>query len=212
MPLGAMNIDSDVMVAFAQALVRTPSLSTQEEAVATLLADAMTSAGFTVTTDDMGNVIGRIGDGDGPVLLFDGHMDTVGVGDADRWARDPYSGEVDRGVLYGRGASDGESPLTSNYLWDMLSHLLWSIGWGQPHPACNALAAPYSEKSRTCKCGMLPTRQCTETQRILLKESHEQAMSDQVPSLRILFPFGKDYCDCFHGVSAGFCIRTSSIG
>ena len=101
------------MVAFAQSLVRTPSLSTQEGAVAALFAEEMASAGFSVTTDDMGNVIGRIGDGNGPILLYDGHMDTVDVGNAGCWSRDPFAGEVERGVLYGRGASDMKGALAA---------------------------------------------------------------------------------------------------
>ena len=113
MPPVWKRIDRDALSAFAQSLVRTPSLSTQEGDVAALLAEEMTRAGFDVDMDDMGNVIGRIGDGDGPILLFDGHMDTVDVGDIGCWSREPFAAEIERGTLYGRGASDMKGALAA---------------------------------------------------------------------------------------------------
>ena len=75
------SIDTDGMNAFAQKLVQTPSISTREGEVAALTAEEMRRAGFAVTVDRMGNVIGRIGTGSGQRLLYDAHMDTVDVGD-----------------------------------------------------------------------------------------------------------------------------------
>ncbi len=102
------------MAAFLQDLVRIPSLSTHEEAVAIRLAEEMRRVGFAdVWTDPMGNVVGRIGTGHGPKVLFDGHMDTVDVGDPGRWSRPPYEGTVVDGVLYGRGACDMKGGLAA---------------------------------------------------------------------------------------------------
>ena len=102
------------MSAFAQRLVRTPSLSTQEGEVAAILAEEMRKVGFhEVMVDRMGNVIGRIGCGGGKKLVYDAHMDTVGVGELAAWQRDPYGGEVQQGVLYGRGASDMKGALAA---------------------------------------------------------------------------------------------------
>ena len=105
--------DRDALIAFAQKLVRTPSPSTQEGEVAALLAKEMRQAGFEVVIDRMGNVIGRIGRNGGKKLLYDGHMDTVGVGDPAAWKRDPFGGEVQKGVLYGRGAADMKGALAA---------------------------------------------------------------------------------------------------
>jgi putative selenium metabolism hydrolase len=75
--------------------------------MASRLASEMRQVGFTdVWTDRMGNVLGRIGSGGGPTLVFDGHMDVVDVGDPDRWPRPPYDAVIEDGVLYGRGACD----------------------------------------------------------------------------------------------------------
>ena len=95
------------MIQFLRRLVQTPSPSTQEGAVARLIAGEMRRLGLPeVWTDPMGNVIARLGPGDGPTLLFDAHMDTVGVGDPGAWRHDPYAAVIEDQVLYGRGAAD----------------------------------------------------------------------------------------------------------
>jgi len=57
--------------------------------------------------------VGRYGRGHGPVLLFDGHMDTVDVGDRKAWTHDPFSGDVANGVLFGLGAIDMKAALAA---------------------------------------------------------------------------------------------------
>ncbi len=87
-------------------LVQIPSLSGQEESVNAELGRQMREAGFDeVTTDPLGNVIGRIGHGP-RLLAIDAHMDTVGVGNRDNWTFEPFSGEVRDGWVLGRGSVD----------------------------------------------------------------------------------------------------------
>ena len=106
--------DFQAMTAFFQDLVRTPSLSTQEREVAARLASEMRRVGISdVRVDRIGNVIGRIGTGGDKKLLFDGHMDTVGVSDPVAWTRDPFGAEIEDGVLYGRGAADMKGALAA---------------------------------------------------------------------------------------------------
>jgi putative selenium metabolism hydrolase len=64
-----------------------------------------------VRFDKMGNTLGRIGDGP-TVLVYDSHIDTVGVGDRDDWQWDPFTGKIEDGRLYARGACDekGSTP------------------------------------------------------------------------------------------------------
>lgn len=64
-----------------------------------------------VRFDKMGNTIGRIGDGP-KVLVYDSHIDTVGIGDPNIWDWDPFIGKVEDGRLYARGACDekGSTP------------------------------------------------------------------------------------------------------
>jgi putative selenium metabolism hydrolase len=106
--------DRQALPSFLQDLVRIPSFSCQEKEVAERLAAEMRAVGFDeVWTDRIGNVVGRIGPGTGPRLLYNGHMDTVGVGDPAAWTHDPFGAEIENRVLYGRGAADMKGPLAS---------------------------------------------------------------------------------------------------
>ena len=114
MKIGFPASHAEAMATFLRELVCIPSLSTHEEAVAIRLAEEMRRVGFAeVRTDRVGNVIGRIGTGQGPKLLFDGHMDTVAVGDPSRWSHPPYDGAIEDGILYGRGSCDMKGGLAA---------------------------------------------------------------------------------------------------
>ena len=98
---------------FLRELVRIPSLSGQEGRIAARIADEMRRVGFgQVYCDRAGNVVGRIGKGT-QRILFNGHMDTVGIGNAAAWQHDPFGAEVIDGVLYGRGAMDMKASLAA---------------------------------------------------------------------------------------------------
>ncbi len=102
------------VITLARDLVRLPSLSGQEEQVAQRLAEEMERLHFDrVWIDPVGNVIGQVGTGRPPVLVFNGHMDTVGVGNPLAWQHDPFGGEIIDGYLYGRGAADMKGPLAA---------------------------------------------------------------------------------------------------
>ncbi|MHC2303268.1 M20 family metallopeptidase [Rhizobium mongolense] len=59
------------------------------------------------------NVLGRVrGTGEKPALVLSSHMDTVPVGTVP-WQRMPFSGEIENGRLYGRGATDMKSALAA---------------------------------------------------------------------------------------------------
>ncbi|MBT8039765.1 MAG: YgeY family selenium metabolism-linked hydrolase [Gammaproteobacteria bacterium] len=110
---GARKLEKS-LVAFMQDIVRIPSLSSQEGAVVRRIAEEMEKLGYDeVTIDPMGNVVGRIGNGP-RVVALDGHVDTVDVGDPAQWERDPYSGEVEDGVVYGRGSADMKGGVASS--------------------------------------------------------------------------------------------------
>ncbi len=109
----AMEVKSD-LVKFMQDIIRIPSLSSEEGAVVNRIRDEMLRIGYDeVTIDPMGNVLGRIGSGP-RVIAFDGHVDTVDVGDPALWDRDPHSGDVENGILYGRGTSDMKGGVASS--------------------------------------------------------------------------------------------------
>lgn len=112
--LALSRVDQEALSAFVCDLVRTPSPSCHEGALARRLAAEMEAVGLeSVHADRAGNVVGRLGSGRGPVLVFNGHMDHVAAGDAAAWAHDPFGASLEDGVVYGRGACDMKGPLAA---------------------------------------------------------------------------------------------------
>jgi putative selenium metabolism hydrolase len=110
---GAMEFKTG-LVKFMQDIIRIPSLSSQESAVIQRIREEMVHLDYDeVTVDPMGNLLGRIGHGP-RVIALDGHVDTVDVGDPALWNRDPHSGDIENGILYGRGASDMKGGVASS--------------------------------------------------------------------------------------------------
>jgi putative selenium metabolism hydrolase len=103
------------LVEFCQELVRTPSITGQEKAMANKIAAKMEQLGYTgITIDEFGSVIGKVrGQSDSPVILFDGHMDTAPISDLSAWSHDPYAAEIEDGKIYGRGAADMKGALAA---------------------------------------------------------------------------------------------------
>jgi acetylornithine deacetylase/succinyl-diaminopimelate desuccinylase-like protein len=80
-----------------------------QEHLAGLLGDAGFEVQLLGRTDERPNLVARLrGAGDGPTLCLLSHVDTV-LADASAWQRDPWSGDVVDGELWGRGALDMKS-------------------------------------------------------------------------------------------------------
>ncbi len=100
------------IIKFMRDIVAIPSMDSQIKDVGERIAAEMNKLGFDeVRFDKMGNIMGRIGDGE-KTIVFDSHIDTVGVGDPEEWEWDPFVGKVEDGVLFARGACDekGSTP------------------------------------------------------------------------------------------------------
>lgn len=94
------------MVAFLRNIIKYPGESCGEKEHVEVIANEMKKVGFDeVRIDDMGNVMGFMGKGD-KIITFDGHIDTVGIGNRDNWKFDPYEGFEDDEFVGGRGGSD----------------------------------------------------------------------------------------------------------
>ncbi|HEX6851119.1 MAG TPA: M20/M25/M40 family metallo-hydrolase [Candidatus Polarisedimenticolaceae bacterium] len=87
-------------------LVRTPSVSGEEGAVAERLAGWGRGLGLRTTLDDAGVRLEAEGSAPGPTLWLASHLDTVPPGEG--WGIDPFEGRIEGGVLRGRGASDAK--------------------------------------------------------------------------------------------------------
>lgn len=97
------------LIEFTQSLVRIKSFSGQEEEIVRFIEQKMIALGYDeVIVDSMGNLVGRIGNGE-KAILFDSHVDTVRVYDEGKWSVPPFSGQIVDGRLYGRGSVDMKS-------------------------------------------------------------------------------------------------------
>lgn len=118
----------DSSVAFLQQLVRQPSTQGREAVAQQLMEQRLKELGFMTemwypngeellkhpyfasprcSFENSPNVAGILkGTGEGRSLLLNGHIDVVPEGDIGQWHDDPYSGKIQEGKLYGRGATD----------------------------------------------------------------------------------------------------------
>ncbi len=69
-----------------------------------------------VDNNKIPSVLGKIEGGDGPTLLFNAHIDTVSVEDYDKWKHDPFSGTIEDGYIYGRGAGDDKGSVAAQVM------------------------------------------------------------------------------------------------
>ena len=100
------------IIQFLRDICAIPSMDGQLKDVGERIQAEMRKLGFEEARfDKMGNTVGRIGNGP-KVIVFDSHIDTVGVGDPKEWDWDPFVGKIEDGRLYARGACDekGSTP------------------------------------------------------------------------------------------------------
>ncbi len=106
-------VDEPEAVELLRDLVRARSVSPPEgteEGAARLVADRLTAGGIPARLEEVApgrpNVLAELGDGPGPTMLWNAHLDTVPAGNLDAWQSDPFGGELRDGRIWGRGASD----------------------------------------------------------------------------------------------------------
>jgi succinyl-diaminopimelate desuccinylase len=105
-------------VALAAELIRCPSITPARGEVFDILESALTPLGFTVHRWVMGeppdgpteNMVAIRGEGS-PHFGFAGHLDVVPPGDG--WRVDPFAGDIQDGLLIGRGANDMKSAIAA---------------------------------------------------------------------------------------------------
>ncbi|SCY49238.1 succinyl-diaminopimelate desuccinylase [Paracoccus tibetensis] len=93
-------------------LIRCPSVTPEEGGALVLLAELLEGAGFEVHRVDRNgtsNLFARWGAKGARAFGFNGHTDVVPPGDPASWTHGPFSGHVEDGVIWGRGATDMKS-------------------------------------------------------------------------------------------------------
>ena len=96
-----------------RALIQCPSVTPADAGALGLIERVLGEAGFETHRvsfseggyPDTPNLYARIGSGH-PCLMFAGHTDVVPTGDVNAWTSPPFSGEIIKGTLYGRGTTD----------------------------------------------------------------------------------------------------------
>src|SRR5919205_4480351 len=125
-------LDTAACVRLAQELVRIPSVTGDERAVQNRILLALTQAGLEteqfeadvnrlkshprfpgmeVERSEAVLVAGLLGTKGDRSLILNGHVDVVPVGDRQAWHSSPWSGHIQAGRLYGRGACDMKAGL-----------------------------------------------------------------------------------------------------
>ncbi len=125
------------LIEFTRDLIRIKSFSGQEEAAIKFIEKKMIALGYDdVTIDSMGNVVGRIGNGD-KKIMFDAHVDTVGVKDAENWAIPPFRGDIVNGRLHGRGSVDMKSGAAASIYAGVRAKALGSVSGKTLYVSCS---------------------------------------------------------------------------
>lgn len=116
------------LIGFAQELVRIKSVTGEEGVAARFVRDKMIELDYDqVYIDEIGNVIGIIGNG--PLtVLYDSHLDTVQADANSGWTVAPFSGKILDGFLYGRGAVDMKSAVAATVY---AGHAVKKLGTGR---------------------------------------------------------------------------------
>jgi succinyl-diaminopimelate desuccinylase len=110
-------VDPDEVLRYARALIAAPSENpggTEDEAVEVakgILAGIGAESRVVRSEEGRPSLVARVGSGERPRLVWNGHLDTVPAGDLAQWSTDPFGGEVVGGRLVGRGASDMKGPI-----------------------------------------------------------------------------------------------------
>jgi acetylornithine deacetylase/succinyl-diaminopimelate desuccinylase-like protein len=109
----------DEVTALLQALLRLDTVNPpgNETQAAHVLRDYLERNGIEAElyarVPERANVVARIKGGDGPSLAFLCHTDTV-LADPGEWDRDPWSGDLVEGEVWGRGALDMKDQVAAN--------------------------------------------------------------------------------------------------
>lgn len=106
-----------------RSLVQIQSHAGEERAVIERVREWMVNLGYAdIRVDECGNVIGVLHGSDGPVVLYDSHVDIVPAADANQWRYPPYAAEVVNERIYGRGSSDMKGALAASLVGLAAAH------------------------------------------------------------------------------------------
>ena len=113
------KIKEEDITNLAQKLIRIPSDEIAgEQEVCEYLSDILKSLGMKVRLQEVlpkrPNIIAEVlGGNNGKSIMFNGHIDTVPIGNIEKWNTDPYKAIIKDSKLFGRGATDMKGSIAS---------------------------------------------------------------------------------------------------
>ena len=138
--LRAIEAGKTDQIQFLQRLIQaaSPNPPGDTQAAAAVVADYLHGRNIpyeTITADDQKpNIVSEFQgeSGPGPRVVLNGHIDVFPVGEGEGWTRDPWSGDVQNGRIYGRGVVDmksGTASLVAAYahLYEKRAYLKGSV-------------------------------------------------------------------------------------
>jgi acetylornithine deacetylase len=136
--LETIDANRDKAVKFLQQMISIPSVTGDEGAIQSFLADYLKKIGLEVDMwetdwaalkkhpgyipvergyEGRPNIVAAWkGSGGGKSLLLNGHVDVIPVGKGEGWSDDPWSAKIKNGRIYGRGSCDMKSGVASHIL------------------------------------------------------------------------------------------------
>ena len=98
----SLEVDKEKLIHWLQELIQIPSVTGNEEAISKYVSQELQKMGYRPQIKE-NNIFFEIGDGP-KSLLLNAHLDTVDVGGD--WEHEPFGAVMEKGKIFGRGASD----------------------------------------------------------------------------------------------------------
>jgi acetylornithine deacetylase len=150
--LSEMNSAMDIYIELLKSLVSVPSLSQNEEEAAEVIRQFLIDSKVKFDSKANNTWVRNRNWRDGlPVILLNSHIDTVRP--ASGYTRDPYSPDVENGVLYGLGSNDAGGSLVTllavfmhfNLVENLPFNLIYSATAEEEISGTNGLASILSD-------------------------------------------------------------------
>ena len=105
-------VDERRIMELAEELISIPSVTGEEREVALHLRYALEKSSLQVEvrgSEERPIILSTINQEASPLIVFNGHIDTVPIADPKAWTHSPFEPKVEDGKLYGRGSCDMKS-------------------------------------------------------------------------------------------------------
>jgi putative selenium metabolism hydrolase len=142
----AIEVQESEIRDFMREICSIPSMDGQIEEVAARVEEELEILGYEeVVYDRMGCLLASVGEGPN-TILYDAHLDTVGIGHQSDWGWDPFHGKIEGDLFFARGACDTKGCIPGMVYGLALAHRLGLLEgvrayfYGSLEEQCDGLA------------------------------------------------------------------------